>query len=62
MSLKYGRFTNIRGNRVEFATELINPQDRHFKRESESQNAQLFSEHKHDTRKDIKTPIKDKLT
>ncbi len=62
MSLKYGMFTNIRGQRVEFATELIVPQDRHYHREAKSQKSQLESEHKHGTSKDIKTPIEKKMT
>lgn len=62
MSLKYGMFTNIRGKRVEFATELIIPQDRHFHREAKSQKAQLDSVHEHGTSKDIKMPIKNKMT
>lgn len=62
MSNRYGRYDKINGHRVEFATDLILPQDRHFHREAKSQKAQLNSVHKHGTNKGRKIPIKRKLT
>lgn len=62
MSMRRSNFTNIRGDRVEFASELILPQDRHFHREAKSQKAQLKSIHRHGTNKGRKIPIKRKMT
>ena len=61
MTLRYSRFTNVNGHRIEFSSFLINPQDRHFGRESKMQKAQFESEHDHGTRKDFKIPIKDRI-
>ena len=62
MTMRHGKFTNITGKRVEYSAELTLPQDRHFHREAKSQKAQLNSIHKHGTQKDIKIPIKHRLT
>ncbi|MFZ5352221.1 MAG: hypothetical protein ACOZCL_05790 [Bacillota bacterium] len=62
MSMRHAKFTNIKGNREEFAAELILPQDRHFHREAKSQKTQLQSRHKHGAHKGIKVPIKRKMT
>ncbi len=62
MSMRYSKYTNIRGHREEYAAELILPQDRHFHREAKSQKSQLESEHKHGASKGIKVPIKRKMT
>jgi hypothetical protein len=62
MSQRFGRYSNVNGNRVEFAADLILPQDRHFHREAKSQKAQLNSVHRHGTNKGRKIPIKRKMT
>ncbi len=60
--MRYGRYTNIKGHREEFAIDLIVPHNLFTPREAKSQKAQLQSEHKHGTRKGVKTPIKRKTT
>ncbi|MGE5630302.1 MAG: hypothetical protein ACM3TR_04295 [Caulobacteraceae bacterium] len=62
MSMRHSNFTNIRGHRVEFAADLILPQDRHFHREAKSQKVQLQGIHRHGTNKGRKIPIKRKMT
>jgi hypothetical protein len=56
------RFTNIRGSTYEFASENLIREDRHNHREAKSQKAQYFSGHKPGNRKDVKVPIKHKMT
>ncbi|CDF58501.1 hypothetical protein [Thermobrachium celere] len=62
MTMRKARFTNLFGHQVEFASENLLGQDRHYHREAESQKAQLESAKRHGTRKDRKVPIKEKLT
>ncbi|WP_069649987.1 hypothetical protein [Caloranaerobacter ferrireducens] len=62
MSIRKSTFTNIKGKQTEYSAITITNDERHFYREAESQKAQLESKHKHGTRKDVKTPIKRKLT
>lgn len=62
MTMKSPRYTNIRGQIQEFASESLIHEDRHNHREAKSQKAQLDSVHKHDTSKDVKIPIKHKMT
>jgi len=62
MTMRQSRFTNIRGSMYEFASENLIHEDRHNHREAKSQKAQLQSVHKHGNRKDVKTPIKHKMT
>lgn len=63
MSLRYRRYTNLRGHQVEFASELVlGHQTQHYQREAKSQKAQLESRHRHGLSKARKRPMKDKLT
>lgn len=62
MSLRYRRYTNLKGHQVEFASELILPRTTYIPREAKSQKAQLRSGHRIGTMKNIKIPIKNKLT
>jgi len=62
MTMRRPSFTNIRGNMTEFSSDFLIQQDRHNHREAKSQKAQYKSAHHHGTRKDIKTPIKHKMT
>jgi hypothetical protein len=63
MSLRYRKYTNLNGQQVEFASELILPQARYSHREAKSQKAQLKSDHPiSGNSKDRKRPIKYKLT
>lgn len=62
MTMRLTRFTNVRGSRYEFASDYLIHEDRHNHREAKSQKAQLQSIHAHGTRKDVKTPIKRKMT
>lgn len=62
MSLRYRRYTNLNGHQVEFASELILPHARYFRREAKSQKAQLTSgKGKHGTRNDKVRPMNEKL-
>jgi hypothetical protein len=64
MSMRYRRYTNLKGHQVEFASELVHiPQLQHYQREAKSQKAQLESRHGgHGASKGRKRPMKDKLT
>jgi hypothetical protein len=62
MSSRYRRYTNLFGHQVEFASELILPYARYFRRESKSQKSQLNSQSRPATNPGKKTPIKDKLS
>lgn len=62
MSIRKSRFTNIKGHQEEFAADIYKKEDRHFHREAKSQKAQLESKHNHGIRKDVKLPIKRKMT
>lgn len=62
MSIRKSQWTNIKGERVEASAKIYKREDRHFHRESESQKAQLVSQHQHGVRKDVKTPINDRLS
>ncbi|MBM7616328.1 hypothetical protein [Alkaliphilus hydrothermalis] len=62
MSIRKSQWTNIQGHRVELSARTFKREDRHFHRESHSQKAQLQSEHQHGFRKDVKTPIKHRLS
>ena len=63
MSLRYRKYTNLKGHQVEFASELILPHARYFHREAKSQKAQLKSGHPiSGNSKNMKRPMKDKLT
>jgi hypothetical protein len=62
MSLRYRRFTNLRGDKVEFASDLILSRTLYSPREAKSQKAQLRSGHTLGTMKNIKLPMKRKLT
>lgn len=62
MTMRKPRFTNIRGSMYEFASDYLIHEDRHNHREAKSQKAQLHSVHNHGTRKDVKRPIKHKMT
>ncbi|WP_026477075.1 hypothetical protein [Alkaliphilus transvaalensis] len=62
MSIRKSSWTNIQGHRVEEAARTYKYEERHFHRESKSQQAQLQSKHQHGFRKDVKTPIGHRLT
>lgn len=62
MSIRKSHWTNIKGDMREEGVELLKYDERHFHREAKSQKAQLESVHQHGVRKDVKTPIKRKLT
>lgn len=65
MTMRKPRFTNIRGRMNEFASDSLIHEDRHNHREAKPQKAQLQSIHRHDIdegRKDVKIPIKYKMT
>lgn len=65
MTMRSPRFTNIRGKMYEFASENLIREDRHNHREARSQKAQYNSIHGregNEGRKDIKLPIKHKMT
>ncbi|AGB18064.1 hypothetical protein [Thermoanaerobacterium thermosaccharolyticum] len=61
MSIRKSHWTNIKGNRVEFAADIYKWETRHFKREAKSQKVQ-YKSHSHGTSKDIKRPMHDKIT
>ncbi|OGO78071.1 MAG: hypothetical protein A2Y23_15420 [Clostridiales bacterium GWB2_37_7] len=61
MSLRYRRYTNLNGHQVEFASELILPHERYFRRESKSQKAQIDSQSRPTTTPGKKKPFKDKI-
>lgn len=62
MTMVKPRYTNIRGRMYEFASDNLIHEDRHNHREARSQKAQFDSAHRHGTRKDVKIPIKHKMT
>lgn len=62
MSIRRSQWTNINGNQVEASSRTFKIEDRHYHREAKSQKAQLESSHWVGFRKDVKRPIKDKLT
>ncbi|MBA1335218.1 MAG: hypothetical protein HPY66_0840 [Firmicutes bacterium] len=62
MSIRKSRFTDIKGHREEFAADIYKKEDRHFHREAKSQKTQLENGHGHGIRKDVKVPIKRKMT
>jgi len=62
LSIRYSTFTNIKGKQVEYSAITITNDQRHYLREAKSQNAQLNSIHQHGIRKDVKVPMKHKLT
>lgn len=63
MSMRYRRYTNLRGHQVEFASELVLPhQLQHYEREAKSQKAQLESRHRHGLSKGRKRSMEEKLT
>ncbi|MCC5910950.1 MAG: hypothetical protein JJT76_10995 [Clostridiaceae bacterium] len=47
---------------MEYSAHTYKYEERHFHREPKSQKAQLESSHQHGIRKDVKTPMKRKLT
>jgi hypothetical protein len=61
MSSRYRRYTNIFGHQVEFASELLLPYPRYFRRESKSQKAQYDSQSRPETHRGKKRPFKDKI-
>lgn len=61
MSIRKSQWTNVNGNRVEFSSRTYKYDNRHFHREIKSQEGQLES-HDAGYRKNIKTPMKNKLT
>jgi hypothetical protein len=62
LSIRKSTFTNVKGHTVEYSALNITNDERHYHREAKSQKAQLNSVHKHGIRKDVKVPIKHKLT
>lgn len=62
MSIRRSQWTNIKGDVQEYSARTYKYDERHFHREAKSQKAQLESGHLHGVRKDVKTPMKDKLT
>lgn len=62
LSIIRSRFENIKGDRIEISRKTYKTEHRHYHREAKSQKAQLFSEHNHGTRKDVKVKINRKLT
>ncbi|SET77485.1 hypothetical protein SAMN05660297_03461 [Natronincola peptidivorans] len=62
MSIRKSHWTNIKGNIREQDADIYKYEERHFHREAKSQKSQLESGHDHGSRKDVKTPIKRKLT
>jgi len=62
LSIRKSHYTNIKGHQEEFAADIYKKENRHFHREAKSQKAQLQSIHKHGIRKDVKRPIKRKMT
>lgn len=60
MTMRRARFTNIRGSIYEFASDDLLNKAR--PREVRSQKAQLDGEYRPGSRKDIKIPIKHKIT
>lgn len=61
MSSRYRRYTNLFGHQVEFSSELLLPYEKHFRRESKSQKAQVDSGQKPGHTKGRKLPFKDKI-
>lgn len=61
MSLRYRRYTNLKGHQVEFASELILPHARYFRRESKSQKAQVDSGQQPSHTRGRKRPMDEKL-
>jgi hypothetical protein len=61
LSMRYRRYTNLNGHQVEFASELILPHARYFRRESRSQKAQIDSQDRPTTTPGRKRPIKSRL-
>ncbi|QUH24466.1 hypothetical protein [Serpentinicella alkaliphila] len=61
MSIRKSQWTNINGHRVELSSRTYKFEDRHFHREIKSQEAQLQN-HDAGYRKNIKTPMDNKLT
>lgn len=62
MSIRKSQWTNIKGDMMEYSAHTYKYEERHFHREPKSQKAQLESSHQHGIRKDVKTPMKRKLT
>lgn len=65
MTMRSPRYTNIKGKMYEFASENLIREDRHNHREAKSQKSQYESSVNNgpnNGRKDIKIPIKHKMT
>jgi hypothetical protein len=62
LSIRKSRYTNIKGERVEFSAEIFKREDRHFLREARTQKAFLEDQNgvHIGTRNDVKRPIKRK--
>jgi hypothetical protein len=60
--MRKSTFTNVKGKQAEYSAINITNDERHYHREAKSQKAQLKGVHKHGFRKDLKVPIKNKLT
>ncbi|MDF2891714.1 MAG: hypothetical protein K0R80_2081 [Clostridia bacterium] len=61
MSLRYRRFTNLKGHQEEFASDLIVRYELYSPRESRSQKAQIDSQNRPTTTPGKKRPFKDRL-
>jgi hypothetical protein len=59
--MRYRRYTNLNGHQVEFASELILPHARYFRRESKSQKAQVDSVQQPNHTAGRKRPMNEKL-
>ncbi|RKD31808.1 hypothetical protein [Thermohalobacter berrensis] len=62
MSRRKSTYTNIKGRQREYSAITITNDERHYYREKKSQKAQLENGHQHGIRKDVKVPIKNKLS
>jgi len=62
LSIRKSRYTNIKGDQVEFAAEIFKREDRHFLREAKTQKNFLEDQNGIyvGVRKDKKRPIKRK--
>ncbi|MDR5659387.1 hypothetical protein RH915_07780 [Serpentinicella sp. ANB-PHB4] len=61
MSIRKSQWTNVNGHRVELSSKTYKYDNRHFHREIKSQLSQL-EVHDAGYRKNIKTPMDNKLT
>lgn len=62
LSMRFSKFTNINGDRVEFSRDLIVQHERFVPREARSQKVQQQGVHRNGTNKGRKIPIKRKMT